>query len=79
MTISTVSSKGQITLPAKARREVGIKPHDRVMIEVEDDLIIVRPIRDFMELAGFLGEARHALQEREDMIHAVAEHVEKEQ
>jgi hypothetical protein len=49
------------------------------MIEVEDDLIIVRPIRDFMELAGFLGQARHPSQEREDMIHAVAEHVEKSQ
>ena len=79
MAISTVSSKGQITLPAKARREVGLRPHDRVMIEVEDDLIIVRPIRDFMELAGFLGEARHPSQEREDMIHAVAEHAEKAQ
>jgi hypothetical protein len=49
------------------------------MIEVEDDLIIVRPIRDFMDLAGFLGEARHPSREREDIIHAVAEHVEKAQ
>ncbi len=79
MNISTVSSKGQITLPAKARRVVGIRPCDRVMIEVEDDRIVIRPIKDFMELAGFLGEAHTPLRERKDMIGAVALHVEKEQ
>ena len=57
MTSATVSSKSQITLPAAACREVGIKPHDRVLIEVREKAIVVRPAPDLMSLAGALGRA----------------------
>lgn len=57
MTSSTVSSKSQITLPAAACREVGIKPHDRVLIEVRDGAIVVRAAPDLMALKGALGKA----------------------
>jgi AbrB family looped-hinge helix DNA binding protein len=57
MTSSTVSSKSQITLPAAACRAVGIKPHDRVLIEVRDRAIVVRAAPDLMALEGALGKA----------------------
>lgn len=57
MTSATVSSKSQITLPASACREVGIKPHDRVLIEVREGAIVVRAAPDLMSLAGALGRA----------------------
>lgn len=57
MTSATVSSKSQITLPAAACREVGIKPHDRVLIEVRDGTIIVCAAPSLMALRGALGKA----------------------
>ena len=57
MTISQVSEKGQITLPASTRRKLGIQPRDRVSIEATDDAIIVKPVQDFFKLAGILGDA----------------------
>ena len=57
MTTATVSTKSQITLPVAACRQVGIKPHDRVLIEVRDGAIIIRSAPDLMELKGTLGTA----------------------
>ena len=35
-TAATVTAKGQVTIPAEMRRALGIRPHDRVRLEVED-------------------------------------------
>src|SRR5439155_26628326 len=43
VTVVRVSTRGQITLPAEARRAVGISPHDQVLIEVRDQEIVVKP------------------------------------
>jgi AbrB family looped-hinge helix DNA binding protein len=70
MKYSKVSSKGQITLPAEARNAIGIKPHDRVIIEVSDDAIVIRPTQNFYALKGFLGNAHP--QEEQQMIRAAS-------
>ncbi|MDW7760367.1 MAG: AbrB/MazE/SpoVT family DNA-binding domain-containing protein [Acidobacteriota bacterium] len=57
MTTATVSSKSQITLPAAACREIGIKPNDRVLVEVRDGAIIIRSAPDLMDFRGALGKA----------------------
>jgi AbrB family looped-hinge helix DNA binding protein len=57
MTTATVSSKSQITLPAAACREVGIKPHDRVLVEVREGAIVIRSAPDLMQFKGALGKA----------------------
>jgi AbrB family looped-hinge helix DNA binding protein len=67
MAVARVSAKGQITLPAESRRAVGIKPLDRVLIEVRDAEIVVKPVGDFFKLKGFLGRA---LPRREEKKHA---------
>jgi AbrB family looped-hinge helix DNA binding protein len=64
MTVGTLSSKGQITLPAAARRAVGLNPGDRVAIEARDGEIVVRRARDFFALKGYLGRALPRDQER---------------
>jgi AbrB family looped-hinge helix DNA binding protein len=56
MTILTVSDKGQITVPARDRRALGIKPGDSVEIEVVEDALIVRPIRSIRSVRGFFAE-----------------------
>jgi len=75
MPIATVSTKGQITLPIASRRALGIKPHDRVTIEVRQAEIVVKPVPDFFELKGFLGKGATPEEEREAMLKAVSDHV----
>ncbi len=57
MTTATVSSKSQITLPAAACRQVGIKPHDRVLVEVREGAIVIVSAPDLMAFKGALGKA----------------------
>lgn len=51
-----VSSKGQITLPAAARRKLGIKPNMRLEVEVRDKEIAMRPVKSVLELGGIFRE-----------------------
>ena len=47
--LSSVSPKGQITIPIEFRRLLGLKPRDKVSIEVEDGKLTVRPARYTLE------------------------------
>jgi AbrB family looped-hinge helix DNA binding protein len=40
--VSSVSTKGQVTLPMQLRKLTGIKPGDKVVIAIEHDEIVVR-------------------------------------
>ena len=57
---SSVSPKGQITLPAEVRRRLGIKVRDEVAIELEGEVVRVVPIRSrllaYVGIAGTLAE-----------------------
>ena len=52
MTTGLVSEKGQITLPASARRKLGIQPQSRVEILVREGEIVIRPLKTISEVAG---------------------------
>jgi AbrB family looped-hinge helix DNA binding protein len=41
--LSTISSKNQITLPARLLRELGIGPGDRVSIRKDGERLVLRP------------------------------------
>ncbi|MCX7045452.1 MAG: AbrB/MazE/SpoVT family DNA-binding domain-containing protein [Candidatus Sumerlaeota bacterium] len=73
MPVATISEKGQITLPIAFRRKLGMNPHDRVTIESSDAAIIIKPVGDFFELAGFLGKALPPDVESEAMRRYIAE------
>jgi antitoxin PrlF len=55
---STISSKGQITVPLEIRRRLGLKEGDRVEFVVEGDRTILRPAQPaenpFQKYAGAL-------------------------
>lgn len=57
MPISTISSKGQITLPARLRRQLKMQPNDPVTIEASGNAIVIKRASNFFELKGFLGKA----------------------
>ncbi len=77
MTTATVSSKSQITLPAAACREAGIKPHDRVLVEVRDGVIVIRSAPDLMDFKGSLGKALPREVEIKKAKRAVADRLRK--
>ena len=52
MTTARVSERGQISIPAAARRKLGIKPKSRVIVEVGENEITIRPVRSILEVAG---------------------------
>lgn len=68
---SRVSPKGQITLPADVRKELGIKPKDSVSIEVERGVLRIKPkpkLRDFYQISPAL-EPERDWQEIERVAH----------
>jgi AbrB family looped-hinge helix DNA binding protein len=52
MITAYISEKGQVTLPARARRKLGIKPHSKVELDIRNDEIIIRPVKSLSEVAG---------------------------
>ena len=47
--VSSVSPKGQITLPAEVRKQLGVKPKDKVAITLEDGRLAVTPLGSGIE------------------------------
>jgi antitoxin PrlF len=41
--VLTVTSRGVITLPAKLRQELGLKPNDQLMAETTPEGLLLRP------------------------------------
>jgi antitoxin PrlF len=56
---STISSKGQITVPQEIRKRLGLETGDRVEFVVEGDRAVIRPARSegnpFEKYIGILG------------------------
>ena len=74
----TVSTKGQVTIPAAIREKYGIKAGDVVIWEdCENRLTLKKPV-DFFALRGCLGKVAIPEDEEELFIDAVADHVMKD-
>ena len=54
MTHSTLTSKGQTTLPARIREALHIKAGDRILYEIKDDVVIIRAHPGAMAVFGAL-------------------------
>ena len=73
MASATVTSKGQITIPAKVRRALQIEPGDRVeFVEVDPGRFeVVAATHSVTELKGMFGKATKRVS-IEDMNKAIA-------
>ena len=49
---ATVTQKGQVTLPIKARKALDIKPYSRVKLIVNKKFLRIEPTVDIFDLAG---------------------------
>ena len=72
MVESTITSKGQTTLPKSVREALGVRPGDRVRYVVSGDEVRIMPVRP---LARLFGALKHDGPPRtlEDMERAIAE------
>lgn len=50
--ISTVTQKGQVTIPLFIRESLGLQPTTKVLFIKEKDKVYLKPARNFLELAG---------------------------
>ena len=52
----SITSQGQITIPASIRRLLGLDKYPKASIRTEDNRIIVEPITDLLEMKGVLSK-----------------------
>jgi len=52
--IVSITSQGQITIPASMRRKVSLNLFNKALIKTEDNKIVVEPIVDLLSLGGML-------------------------
>lgn len=48
----SITSRRQMTIPARAAKEIGIGK--RALVRVENGQLIIEPVKDFLELGGSL-------------------------
>ncbi|OGC56074.1 MAG: hypothetical protein A3H50_00505 [Candidatus Levybacteria bacterium RIFCSPLOWO2_02_FULL_37_10] len=49
---SSLTQKGQVTIPHEMRSHLGLKPSDKVVFIRNDKEVILRPAKDFLKLKG---------------------------
>jgi AbrB family looped-hinge helix DNA binding protein len=53
MPISVLTSKGQMTIPKEVRKALNLKPSGKVIIVVEGNQAIIKPLKgDLLDLGG---------------------------
>ena len=50
--ITSVTTGGQITLPAEVRRVLGVRPRDKIAFAIEDHEVRLVPVRFTLETAA---------------------------
>lgn len=76
---TTLTRKGQVTIPAEIRARLGLKPKDKVRFELEGDAVTIRPapsrIARHFGAVKVPGQPLDARSERLLFEHGVAEEV----
>ncbi len=70
--ISTITTKGQITIPVSIRKAYGLHPNDRVDFIAEGDRIILLPVKTLRDFRGSVTGGGTPDQERQAAKDSVA-------
>ncbi|HLF87206.1 MAG TPA: AbrB/MazE/SpoVT family DNA-binding domain-containing protein [Nitrospiria bacterium] len=75
MPIAVLTSKGQMTIPKEIRRALNLKPSEKVIIVVEGNQAIIKPLRgNILDIGGSI---RISETEKPIDFHKVREEVKK--
>lgn len=50
----SVTSQGQISVPVKLRRKLGLDKSKRAIVREEEGKLVIEPVKDLLELKGSL-------------------------
>ncbi len=70
--ISTITTKGQITIPVAIRKAYGLHPNDRVDFVADGDRIILFPVKTLRDFRGSVTGSGNFDQERQTAKDTVA-------
>ena len=48
----SITSQGQISIPAKLRNKLGLQKGKKANVSVQGGSLVIKPIKDFLDLAG---------------------------
>ena len=70
---STLTDRGQTTIPAPVRKALGLKPRQRIRYELREDGVLIRPETEtLMDLRGSLKSRAPAVSRAEERASARA-------
>jgi len=69
--ISTITTKGQVTIPVAIRKRYGLSANDRVDFLIEEDRIILVPVKTLRDFRGSVSGSGTSDQERQAAKDAV--------
>lgn len=46
MTVTSLSTKGQIVIPKSIRETLGLRPGTKMIVELEDGKVILKPVKE---------------------------------
>jgi AbrB family looped-hinge helix DNA binding protein len=56
MPVAVLTSKGQMTIPKEIRKALDLKPSEKVIIVVEGDHAVIKPLRgSILDIGGSIG------------------------
>jgi antitoxin PrlF len=68
-TMSTLTAKGQTTVPRVVREALGLGPRQRILYEIEEDSVRIRAASSSLQAsAGILADGKPALSQDEERV-----------
>jgi len=61
----SITSQGQISIPAKIRKNLGLRKNTKAFVTEENGKVIVEPVKDFLELRGSIKTNKKQLSNEE--------------
>jgi len=68
MTATTITIKGQVTIPKEIRDKLGLKPGDKVLFEKEGKRIFLKLAKTMVDFRGYVKTKRYIPMEEARMI-----------
>jgi len=61
----SITSQGQMSIPAEIRRLLGLEKQQKALVSVRAGKMLVEPVSDFFDLAGSVKSSKKPLSSRE--------------
>jgi AbrB family looped-hinge helix DNA binding protein len=73
-----MTTKGQVTIPASIRKELGLKPHDKVMFRLENGAVRLEPAGSIVQARSGIAKLKKPFKDARDLRSQVEEAVVEE-